>query len=92
MKKILKKIKTIIIAKTRNKSIIKDEWYLDRLEICGSCPLNSKNIKIRKNFKYWFWNLLNLKKPFCTVCGCEIKAKASEEMEKCPEGKWGRVE
>ena len=26
---------------------------------------------------------LNFKKPFCTICGCEIKAKASEELETC---------
>ena len=29
------------------------------------------------------WNILNLKKPFCTICGCEVAAKASVEFEEC---------
>lgn len=88
----MNKIIRIIRSKFRDKSTIKDQWYLDRMETCNGCPLNSKNTKLTKNFKYWILNILNLKKPFCTVCGCELEAKASEEMEKCPEGKWGRVE
>lgn len=85
------KIVRIIRAKFRNKDKIQDSFYKERLEICKQCPLYSKNTKGVKNLKYKFWDLVNFKKPFCTVCGCEIKAKASEEMETCPEGKWPEI-
>lgn len=79
------KIFRIIRAKLKNKDKIKDDWYYKRLSICETCPLNSKNSEgdHKKTFKYKFWNLLNLYQHFCTVCGCEIKAKASEELEVC---------
>lgn len=63
-------------------------WYNERIKICNTCPFNSKNVENKKGLRYWFWNILNLKEPFCTVCGCEIKAKASEEIEECEKEKW----
>lgn len=88
----------IIRAKMRDKSKIKEDWYLDRLNKCATCPFNSKNVKGNKGIKYKIWNILNFKKPFCTICGCEIEAKASEELEICSlveidkEPKWVQVE
>ena len=88
----------IIKAKLRDKDKIKEDWYLERLKICGGCEYNSKNYNKKKGLWYWFWNTLNFKKPFCTICGCEIKAKASEkEIEECSlseigeEPKWTKI-
>lgn len=41
------------------------------------------------------WEILNFKKPFCTVCGCEIQAKASEKLEECSDWenkKWEAID
>lgn len=84
------KIIRIIRSKIRNKDKIKDEFYHRRMKICKECPLYSDNLVENKNLKYWFFKILNLNENFCTICGCESKAKASEELESCPEGKWGR--
>ena len=79
----------ILRAKLRNKNKLKKEkWYRDRLDACSKCPLNSKNVD-RQELSFWqkmkynFWLILNLKQTFCTICGCEIKAKASEPLEEC---------
>ena len=80
----INKIYIIIRAKLRDKDSLKEEWYLSRLDICNACPFNSKNIEPdHKTIKYYIFKYLNLFKNFCTLCGCEIKAKASEEMETC---------
>lgn len=71
--------------------IKKHKWYQERIAICNACPLQSDNFQGNKGFKYRILNFLNLNKPFCTECGCEIKAKVSEELEKCPEGKWNKI-
>lgn len=81
----------IIKAKLRNKNKITDKWYHDRMKICNQCPLNSMNIESKAGLKYWFWKILNIGKTFCTKCGCELEAKTSEEMEKCPKGKWNQI-
>lgn len=73
----------IIKAKLRNKNKITDSWYHERLEICNKCPFNSKNTVGKKDLRHRVWEFLNLKEHFCTICGCEIKAKASESMEEC---------
>lgn len=83
------KLITIIKAKLRNKEKLKKEkWYTDRLNKCNACEFNSKHITENKNLKYWIFRILNLLETFCTKCGCEIKAKASEKMEQCPLSKW----
>lgn len=88
----MNKLIRIIRSKLRNKNNIKDDWYYERLEICRTCPLNSKNSDPKeKTIRYKILRLLNLNEDFCTVCGCELKAKASEEMEECPEGKWKQI-
>ena len=79
----IKKIFIIIRAKLRDKDSLKEEWYLNRLDICNTCPFNSKSQKENRNIKYYIYKILNLGEYFCTICGCEIKAKASEEMETC---------
>lgn len=91
------KLITILKSKIKNKSKITDEWYLKRLEICNKCEYNSKNYNKDKGIWYWMWNILNLKKPFCTICGCEVAAKASVEFEECSlpeinkEPKWTKI-
>lgn len=87
----MKKIIRILRSKLRNKSEIKDEFYLERIEVCKDCPLNSKNIKGKFSIKYKILKFLNLGEDFCTLCGCEIRAKASEEIETCPENKWKKL-
>lgn len=88
----IKKIPTIIKAKIRDKKRLSNlEWYKKRLEICSECPLNSKRTQ-KKNIRYYLLSMVNLRKDFCTDCGCELKAKASEELESCPQGKWKQEE
>ena len=82
----------ILKAKFRNKDNMKGiEWYDTRTKICESCPLNSL-LNVKRGFRYWLWDIINFKKPFCTVCGCELKAKISEELEECPKGYWKQIE
>jgi hypothetical protein len=84
----IKKTPMIIRAKIRNKKRLQGlSWYKKRLEICADCPFNSKN-KQEKTARYYLLSVLNLRNDFCTDCGCELKAKASEELEACPQGKW----
>lgn len=88
----INKIITIIRAKLRDKESITDQWYHDRVSICNACPHNSKNIDpVSKNLRYYIFKYLNLNKDFCTICDCEIEAKASEEMEECPIKKWKQI-
>ena len=92
MIKLINKIYIILRAKLRNKDSIKDQWYLNRLDICNKCVFNSKYTEPEnKSIRYHLFKYLNLFKNFCTVCDCEIKAKASEEMEKCPKNKWKQI-
>jgi len=87
----IKKIPTIIKAKIKDKKKLEtEEWYKERIEICSDCPLNSKN-KEKKSVRYYILSILNLRNDFCTDCGCELTAKASEEMEECPQGKWKQL-
>lgn len=73
----------IIKSKLSNKKNLGD-WYKKRLEICHTCPYNSKNIYFSSyNLRTWKWYFLNIFKPFCSVCGCQITAKASIKIEDC---------
>ena len=73
----------ILKAKLSSKKDM-DSWYYQRLVKCAFCPYNSKNTSFKKfTLRMWKWYLLNLFKPFCTICGCEITAKASMEIEEC---------
>lgn len=75
------KLKVIAKAKFSDKSKLGD-WYKDRLDICASCPLNSKNReKLSPTHKAMV--IANFGKPTCVACGCEIAAKASVREEKC---------
>lgn len=83
MKLTVNKIRTILKAKFIKKEGL-GAWYQERLDICGKCPMNSMNIKKRSySPRMWKWHVLNFFKPFCSICGCEIKAKASVEIEEC---------
>lgn len=77
----LSKIRTIAKAKLSDKSSLGD-WYQTRLDICELCPINSKN-KTSLNVKEKAIVTLNLGKPSCLACGCEIAAKASVRGESC---------
>ena len=78
-------IKAKIYDKYKNRNT---EWYKERKKICKECPLNSKNLKENKNFRYYILSFLNFRNSFCTYCGCEINAKISVEEENCPTDKW----
>ena len=76
-------LRTILKSKFSNKEHLGD-WYKERLKICAACPHNSYNIPIVDfNWRMWKWHFLNLFKPFCGICGCQITAKASLEIEEC---------
>lgn len=64
----------------------KKGWYQVRKKECGKCPLNSKNIPFTKyNARMWMLYFANGFAPFCSICGCEIKAKIALEISECPD-------
>lgn len=77
----IEKLRVIAKAKFSDKSKLGD-WYKKRLEICEECPLNSRN-KENKTAREKRAVALNLGKPTCLGCGCEIAAKASVRSERC---------
>lgn len=65
------------------------KWYEERLNICSTCPLNSKNIDDKKKgIARKGWELIA--GAHCTdpSCGCTITEKAKIEEEFCPKSKW----
>lgn len=87
------KIKTIYRAFFAP-TIIENEIWQHRMEICDSCEFNSKNTNLKG------LNKLRAKlfeKPFCTQCGCQIYEKTSSPTESCGleiQGeipKWNRI-
>ena len=79
----MNKILVILKSKFSNKENL-GSWYNERLMLCHMCPRNSKNISIwNYDLRMWKWYILNLFKPFCSICGCQITAKASVEVEEC---------
>ena len=80
-----------IYYQNRNK-----DWYKERKAICDICLHNSKNKKL-KTFKEKLFNILNIKKPFCTICGCSVKYLCSLDFNECSlyergeEPKWKSV-
>lgn len=79
----------IIKAKISDKSALGD-WYTDRLKVCMSCEYNSENKK-DLTLKEKAIVAINLGKPSCLGCGCEIEAKASVKTENCGAVKKGEV-
>lgn len=65
----------------------KEDWIEERRSICKTCPLNSRNKKL-KTREDFIWYILNLGSTFCTKCGCNVKRKTSLETAECPEKKW----
>ena len=51
------------------------DWYYERLEVCENCRYNSKNSKLTIKEKILYF--LNSLEPFCKICFCNLKAKAS---------------
>lgn len=95
-------------AKTIAKSFLEplpegEDWYEDRLKICGGCPHNSVNktdltlaekLNINKLLKQGICDNGN----HCTACGCCIERKCATKSEECGlvkldlEPKWGALE
>lgn len=78
----------IIKAKISDKSELGD-WYTDRLKVCLTCEFNSENKKVL-TLKEKAIVAVNLGKPSCLGCGCEIAAKASVRTEDCGAVKKGQ--
>ncbi len=68
------KAKVIARAFLKDKSN-KPNWHKERLEICETCPLNSKNLPDA--------TVIDKMKPRCSACGCFILEKTSQETEMC---------
>jgi hypothetical protein len=79
------KIKKVIQANLADKSEMPD-WYHKRLQICRSCPLNSKNFKpitLHERVRYSSLSTLNRGKDFCWECGCNLESKAYLPESEC---------
>jgi hypothetical protein len=84
----LDKLRVIAKAKLSRKDNL-GEWYQTRLDICSSCPLNSKN-REKLTVKEKALLVANLGQDFCIGCGCEIAAKTSVREEVCGAVKIGQ--
>ena len=94
----LNKIWIIIKSKIRDKDkMLKIPWYRERIEKCKQCPNNSKHYmdiikKDKKEKLIWY---ANRKEEYCFLCKCNIKDKASEELEQCSDKdnrRWERIQ
>lgn len=86
-------MKTKILDIYRSRTVDKDklgDWYKQRLDICNSCPKNTKNID-NLTLKQKFIKLANTKKDFCVECGCGVEYKTAIKSESCPLGKWQKI-
>lgn len=61
----------------------KTSWNQKRLDICNSCPFNSKN-REKLTLKEKAMVTVNGGADTCLACGCEIEAKTSLKHAKCP--------
>jgi len=77
----LEKLRVIAKAKFSDKSNL-GNWYQKRLDICESCPFNSKN-KEELTLRDKAVVAMNMGNPSCLACTCEIAAKASVRAEQC---------
>lgn len=77
----INKLRVIAEAKFADKSKL-GSWYTDRIELCETCPLNSKN-KDNLNVVETAAVAANLGQPTCLACKCEIAAKAYVREEQC---------
>jgi hypothetical protein len=84
-----------IIRSRLFRSDVQPYWYYERLEVCNKCKYNSKHVTLSLWQKFLY--LLNSLKPFCTICSCQLDAKASEITEDCgiigigKESKWKSI-
>lgn len=79
----LNKIKNIARSKFMSEKDL-PSWVEKRRAICETCPLNFKNVPIkRRRLKDWVWYVLNGFKTQCTACGCGIKSKTKIADEYC---------
>jgi len=98
--KLLKKIKIITFSRFKKPKI--EKWIEQRRKICAICKWNTKNqaktsfkIKIIKALSD-FYSFITFKNKqdnlgSCSVCGCSIYYKSSEEVEDCEKGKWKSI-
>jgi predicted Zn-ribbon and HTH transcriptional regulator len=59
-------------------SVVSDEEYQKRSEICNSCEFFDKTALFGDGQ--------------CNKCGCNFKTKSKIASESCPEDKWGPAE
>lgn len=76
-----------------------EKWYQDRLAICETCPLNTKNTEEKgPTVSAMLANVGLMSSQYCVACGCPIKNKASVKSEICGavkrgmEAKWFPLE
>ena len=88
----IKKVKTIVKSYLEELPINED-WYKKRLEICDTCPLNSKNIS-KESLSITDRALIKSgicdNGNHCTACKCCIERKASVKIEECGLAKIGQ--
>lgn len=59
---------------------VNEDWFIKRMEICHTCPLNSANKNknlIEKSKEFLF------REPFCTACGCPLSKKLTVKRSVC---------
>lgn len=85
------KIIRIINSRLRGRKYTGD-FHRERYKVCKNCEFNSLH-NSKNTLKYKFWSLMNFKKVFCTICGCDIFLKTSEELEECSYNppKWKKI-
>lgn len=89
-----------IVKGFMGKKPVGEEWYEERLKICGDCPLNTANMEPKDI------SLIQITQSktvchgggVCTACGCCVLEKASVKAEECGKVKineqplWNKVE
>ena len=69
---------------------VEQEWYQNRLKICGTCPYNSENVSqenktLGQKLRELADDAINLcpQKRYCKACGCCIDQKAALKEMSC---------
>lgn len=72
------------IIKAFSTALPKDEqWYKDRLSICGGCKYNSENVENASSKVKLVSKTVCGGGAVCTACGCCVSRKASLKEEYC---------
>lgn len=60
----------------------KEPWCKERLKICDGCKFNTIN-KTDRSLKDKFLMFIQITKSVCSICGCNVRYKASVPMASC---------